>query len=74
MDVQGDASNSSFNHLEASINFRLWKRLFLTGGIDFYSRCTKYMDMTIHLGYATIYRPIVSSKQLGLHLMLTYKL
>lgn len=74
VDVQGDASHSSFNHLEASINYRLWKRLFLTGGIDFYSRRTEYTDMSMRLGNTIISSPIVNSKQLGFHLMLTYKL
>lgn len=74
VDVQGDVSHSSFNHLEASVNYRLWKRLFLTGGIDFYSRRTEYTDMSIRLGSTTISSPIVNSKQLGFHLMLTYKL
>ena len=74
VDVQGDASHSSFNHLEASVNYRLWKRLYLTGGIDYYSRRTEYTAMTIHAGNTTISSPIVCSKQLGFHLVLTYKL
>ncbi len=74
VDVQGDASHSSFNHLEASVNYRLWKRLYLTGGIDYYSRRTEYTAMTIHVGNTTISSPIVCSKQLGFHLVLTYKL
>lgn len=74
VDVQGDASHSLFNHLEASVNYRLWKRLFLTSGIDFYLRRTEYTDMSIRMGNTTISSPIVRSKQLGFHLMLTYKL
>lgn len=74
VDVQGDASHSLFNHLEASVNYRLWKRLFLTSGIDFYLRRTEYTDMSICMGNTTISSPIVRSKQLGFHLMLTYKL
>ena len=74
VDVQGDASNSSFNHLEASVNYRLWKRLYLTGGIDYYSRKTEYTDMSIKMNNTTLSSPIVRSKQLGFHLMLTYKL
>lgn len=74
VDVQGDASHSSFNHLEASVNYRLWKRLFLTGGIDFYSRRTEYTDMSIRMDNTIISSPIIRSKQLGFHLMLTYKL
>lgn len=74
VDVQGDASHSSFNHLEASINYRLWKRLYLTGGIDYYSRRTEYTDMSITVDHTTLSYPIVHSKQLGFYLMLTYKL
>lgn len=74
VDVQGDASNSSFNHLEASVNYRLWKRLYLTGGIDYYSRRTQYNGMSIQFNSSTVSNPIVNSKQLGFHLMLTYKL
>ena len=74
VDVHGDASHSLFNHLEASVNYRLWKRLFLTSGIDFYLRRTEYTDMSIRMGNTTISSPIVRSKQLGFHLMLTYKL
>lgn len=74
VDVQGDASNSSFNHLEASVNYRLWKRLYLTGGIYYYSRKTEYTDMSIKMNNTTLSSPIVRSKQLGFHLMLTYKL
>lgn len=74
VDVQGDASHSSFNHLEASVNYRLWKRLYLTSGIDYYSRRTEYTAMSIHAGNTTISSPIVCSKQLGFHLVLTYKL
>lgn len=73
VDVQGDASSSSFNHLEASVNCRLWKRLYLTGCVDYYSRMTGYTDMTIKMGNTEISAPIVNSKQLGYHLMLTYK-
>ncbi len=74
VDVQGDASHSSFNHMEASVNYRLWKRLFLSGGIDFYSRRTEYSDMSIRTNNYVISSPIVCSKQLGFHLVMTYKL
>ena len=74
VDVQGNSSYSSFNHLEASVNYRLWKRLYLTGGVDYYSRLTQYTGMSLHIDNATINSPILRSKQLGFHLMLTYKL
>ena len=73
VDVQGDASHSSFNHLEASVNYRLWKRLFLTCGIDFYSRRTEYTDMSVRIDNYTMSSPVVRSNQFGAHLMLTYK-
>lgn len=73
VNVQGDDSRSSFNHLELSVNYRLWKRLYLTGGMDFYSRSTRYSGMRITVDNATTYTPLVDSRQLGLHLMLTYK-
>ena len=74
VDVQGDASHSSFNHLEASASYRLWKHLYLTGGIDYYSRKTEYSGMFIRIDHTTYSSPIIHSKQLGCHLMLTYKL
>lgn len=66
-DVQGDSSTAMFNHLEAQINYRLHKRLYLTGGIDFYRRVTNY-DMVVHN-----VKPRISSSQIGLHMMLCYK-
>lgn len=73
VDVQGDASYSSFNHFEASLNYRLWKRLYLTGGIDLYTRITEYTGMSIQMDNATINSPIINSKQFGFNLMLTYR-
>lgn len=74
VDVQGDASHSSFNHFEASVSYRLWKRLYISGGIDYYTRRTEYTNMSIQIENATISSPIINSKQMGLHLMLTYRL
>ena len=73
MDVQGDASQSSFNHLEASVNYKLWRQLYLTAGVDLYTRSTEYTGMSLKFENAVISSPIIDSKQLGLHLMLTYK-
>lgn len=74
VNVQGDASHSSFNHFEAFVNYRLFKRLYLTGGADLYTRRTKYNGMRIKMGNAEIGTPIIDSKQLGLHLMFAYRL
>lgn len=73
VDVQGDTSNSTFNHFEMSANYKLWKRLYITAGIDLYHRFTSY-DRTVKGPNWTIYRQFMDSNQLGCHLMLTYKL
>jgi len=70
--IQGDESNSTFNHLEASLKYRMWKRLYLTAGADFYWRTTNYTDLQIRDGVSVIVGPRVYSKQIGAHLMLTY--
>ena len=72
MDVQGDRSTSSFNHFEASVNYKLWRHLYLTGGFDMYIRHTDYR-LTIWDGRTETSNPRIASKQLGAHLMLTYK-
>lgn len=74
VNVQGDTSNSSFNHFEAAVSYKLLKRLYLTGGVDFYSRKTEYDGMLVKVGTMTTRNPIIESKQLGFHIMLTYKL
>lgn len=71
--IQGDRSNSTFNHLEASLKYRMWKRLYLSAGTDFYWRTTSYLDLQIKNG-GTVKYPRVHSKQIGAHLMLTYVL
>lgn len=70
VDVQGDRSNSSFNHLEVAVNYKLWKKLYITGGFDMYIRNTHYDGLKIRETTS----PRIESKQLGLHIMLTYKL
>lgn len=76
IDVQGDESAASFYHLEGQVDCRLWKQLYLTAGVDFYSRKTTYdVNWEIHednINYH-IYTLIVDSKQLSFNLMLTYK-
>ncbi|MGN1252175.1 MAG: DUF3943 domain-containing protein [Muribaculaceae bacterium] len=74
VDVQGNQSRSSFNHFEFSASRRIWKSLYLTGGIDFYARTTHYADMKVTFEGATTYTPIITSKQIGAHIMLTYRL
>lgn len=74
VNIQGDKSNSMFNHLEASLKYRLWKRLYLSAGADFYWRTTSYEDLEIRAGGGWTVGPIVYSKQIGAHVMLTYVL
>ena len=76
IDVQGDESVASFIHFEGQVDYRLWKQLYLTAGVDFYSRKTTYdVDWEIHEDHLNyhLYTLIVNSKQLSFNLMLTYK-
>ena len=73
VNVQGDSSNSSFNHFEASFSYDIWKRLYFTAGFDMYIRNTNYDGLTIRDGGTSTISPHIESKQLGFHLMLTYK-
>lgn len=79
----GDSGTTLFNHLEASVNYRLHKNLYLTAGMDFYSRNTRYSDLIMKVtdnprnpdsfpNYIVGF-PVWESKQIGAHLMLTYK-
>lgn len=74
VNIQGDKSRSSFNHLEAALKYRIWKRLHLSAGMDFYWRSTRYTDMQVTEGRVVTMYPRVESKQIGAHLMLTYVL
>ena len=72
VDIQGDRSSSTFNHLEAILKYRIFKRFYLSAGMDFYWRSTRYTDMQIRHGGGLMMYPRVQSKQIGAHLMLTY--
>lgn len=66
VNIQGDSSTATFNHLETALKYRIWKRLYLSAGMDFYWRTTRYHDMSIN--------NVWPSKQIGTHIMLTYSL
>ena len=74
-EIAGDISRSWFNHLEFSTDYQLFHRLYATLGLDYYKRNTYYIDrsMTIRPN-AWSSNAIIDSHQLGIHLMLTYKL
>ena len=74
VNIQGDRSTSTFNRLEATLKYHMWKRLHLYAGVDFNWRTTNYNDIEITEGRVTTKYPIVHSKQIGAHLMLTYVL
>ena len=77
----GDNGITTFDHLEASVNYRLHKNLYLTAGLDFYERHTHYPDMGI--GFYDSAKDVLpstwmvgfywKSQQLGAHVMATYK-
>ncbi len=77
----GDNGKTTFNHLEASIDYRLYKNLYLTGGFDLYTRLTHYPDMKIsfyenpgdRLPFSSTDSYYVGSQQIGAHIMATYK-
>lgn len=77
VDVQGDYSTGNFNHLEGQMNYRLWEKLYLGLGFDWYYRNTRY-DSYKYYDYEGIYFgsscQYISSQQLSFQLKLTYKL
>lgn len=73
VNIQGDNSIATFNHLETELNYLLTKRLYITAGADFFTRTTNYKDLRKQNAGTTTYYPIINSKQISLNLMLTYK-
>ena len=74
-EIAGDASRSWFNHFEFSADYKLFHRLYVTLGLDYYKRNTYYMDQSMDVAPgAWLSNAIIDSHQLGIHLMLTYKL
>ncbi len=73
--LQGDKARSSFNHLELQASYRIGKRLYLTGGIDYYSRRSNYRsDHRIVYDHHYIGGwPHVWSDEFGAQLLLTWK-
>lgn len=73
----GDNGRTTFDHLEASVNYRLHRNLYLTGGLDFYERHTHYPNMRVSFlgddmktSRSSFY---FKSQQIGAHVMATYK-
>ena len=73
VDVQGDCSRGTFNHFEARVRCRLWKRLYATACVDLYKRQTlyhHYMEFPDEPYAAS--DPLIVSQQRSLRLMLSY--
>ena len=77
VNVQGDYSKARFSHLEFRTDYRLWKGLYATVGLDWYYRKTVYtgrphpieVNGTVIGGSS---QTTIDSHQAGVHLMLTY--
>lgn len=78
VNIQGDKSKAFFNHFETNLKFRLWNRLYLDFGLDWYHRQTNYYDMKVTVveegTFFSTTTPIITSNQLGMHMMLSYTL
>ena len=73
VNVQGDRANANFNHFEAHVNYRIWKRLQASIGIDWFKRHMFYEDGVyfddLNWGASN---PIITSSQVALNFMLSY--
>lgn len=74
----GDDGVTTFNHFETNVYYKLYRNLYLNACLDLYVRNTRYKDMSLNIldskiGRACIRDFKLTSKQLGAHLMLTYK-
>ncbi len=74
----GDNGVTTFNHFEASVNYLLMKHVYLSAGFDLYTRHTYYRDMYLYIfqapeGLSEIADLKWDSRQIGAHIMLTYK-
>ncbi len=77
LNIQGDVSASTFNHLDISIGCRIWQQLYLNTSVNWYhrnSRYDKYMEWIVDGTYASTSEVIATADQWGLNLMLVYKL
>lgn len=71
IDVQGDNSRALFNHLEARADYKLWKHLYATLGLNWYTRTTNYSRYLCQDNFCAS-NIIINSDQLDIRLMLTY--
>ncbi len=75
VNIQGDRSNATLSHLEFYANYRLWKNLYATLGLDWYYRKTtydrydSYTSGNVTFSTSTL---LIESHQSSLYFMLTY--
>ncbi len=78
VNVQGNSSTASFNHLEVRASYRLWHRIYATIGINHYFRFSNYdnyfRDLPSEDGIPfNSSNILIKSHQVDIHAMLTYK-
>ena len=80
LNIQGDRSKATFSHLEARLNYRIWRNLFFTTSVDWYHRHTYYNNWQEYNsvnGNTPAHRmtgPVIGSNQVAFNMMLTYEL
>lgn len=62
LNAQGDKSTASFGVTEFSVNLRVWKRLFLSMGMEYYFRTTHYRDYNNVRSLSLVERMMVTWK------------
>lgn len=74
-DMLGDKSNAIFDHFGAVLNYKIWKKLYLTASVDLYHRSTHYFGYVIKLSDTgkILTNPTIRSNQIALRLMFKYK-
>lgn len=75
VNIQGDSSKAWFNHFEATFNYRIFNNLYLSLGVDLYTRRTHYYDIILSWPEEGVIvgKPYIDSTQFGSHLMFTYR-
>lgn len=75
--IQGDNSSATFAHVEARFNYRCWRNLYASIGVDWYHRYTyynKWMEFIYNGTVSTLANPVIVSNQVGVYMMMTYEL
>lgn len=75
LNIQGDRSNAYFLNLNVHADYRIFTRLYASFAFDWYHRCSKYPDIRVQIDNSSyLSGPVITSDQIGLKFMLTYRL